>query len=127
MPLSEHSPFHPVDSSRVIYEDENAIAFLDGFPIAPGHTLVVSKNITESIFDLPAIHLEALWRAVNLTRAILREKYSANGFNIGVNDGSVAGQTIAHGHIHVIPRYKGDTADPRGGVRWILPEKARYW
>ncbi len=57
----------------------------------------------------------------------LQEKYNPDGFNIGVNDGTAAGQTVMHLHIHLIPRYTGDQSDPRGGVRWIFPDKAAYW
>jgi diadenosine tetraphosphate (Ap4A) HIT family hydrolase len=57
----------------------------------------------------------------------LRSEFQPDGFNVGVNDGAVAGQTVRHLHVHLIPRYRGDRPDPRGGVRWILPEKARYW
>ena len=60
-------------------------------------------------------------------REILAARFHPDGFNIGLNDGPAAGQTIAHAHIHVIPRYRGDVADPRGGIRWVLPDKAKYW
>ncbi len=68
-----------------------------------------------------------LWRAVRIVRDILGQRYRPDGFNIGVNEGPAAGQTIAHAHIHIIPRYSGDQPDPRGGIRWIFPDKARYW
>jgi diadenosine tetraphosphate (Ap4A) HIT family hydrolase len=61
------------------------------------------------------------------TKAALDEAHSPAGYNIGINDGAAAGQTIAHLHIHLIPRYAGDQPDPRGGVRWIFPERANYW
>jgi diadenosine tetraphosphate (Ap4A) HIT family hydrolase len=61
------------------------------------------------------------------TKAILDEEHSPGGYNIGLNDGAAAGQTVMHVHMHLIPRYAGDTSDPRGGVRWIFPEKAAYW
>ena len=69
----------------------------------------------------------ALWMMVGEVRALLIQRYSPDGFNIAVNDGTAAGQTIAHAHIHLIPRRAGDVADPRGGVRNIIPENARYW
>ena len=127
MTLPEQSRFHPLDPTRIVYEDPESIAFYDAFPISPGHTLVVSKEVTVSIFDLDDFHLASLWQAVDKVRDLLQQKYNPDGFNIGVNDGPAAGQTIPHGHIHVIPRYKGDIPDPRGGVRWVFPEKARYW
>lgn len=60
-------------------------------------------------------------------RAGLEREYAPDGYNIGLNNGVAAGQTVMHAHMHLIPRYRGDAADPRGGVRWIFPEKAAYW
>jgi diadenosine tetraphosphate (Ap4A) HIT family hydrolase len=80
-----------------------------------------------SIYQLSADEQSALWAMVGEVRALLLERYAPDGFNIAVNDGIAAGQTIEHAHIHVIPRRKGDVADPKGGVRNIIPEKARYW
>ena len=69
----------------------------------------------------------ALREALLQARTPLLKEFSPDGFNIGINDGLAAGQTILHLHIHIIPRYKGDMPDPRGGIRWIFPEKAKYW
>lgn len=69
----------------------------------------------------------AVWALAGKVRASLSRKYRPAGFNIGLNDGAAAGQTIGHAHVHVIPRYQGDLKDPRGGVRWVLPRKAKYW
>jgi diadenosine tetraphosphate (Ap4A) HIT family hydrolase len=80
-----------------------------------------------SLFDRPAEEQAALWWLVAEVRSRLQAQLKPAGFNIGVNDGQAAGQTVDHAHIHVIPRYNGDVADPRGGVRWIIPDKARYW
>jgi len=60
-------------------------------------------------------------------REILIERFRPDGFNIGINDGAAAGQTVPHAHMHIIPRYLNDVPDPRGGIRWIIPAKARYW
>jgi diadenosine tetraphosphate (Ap4A) HIT family hydrolase len=79
------------------------------------------------LFDLPEEELAALWRLVALVRGKLRAELKPDGFNLGVNDGPAAGQTVMHAHVHIIPRRTGDSADPRGGVRWVLPAKARYW
>ena len=92
-----------------------------------GHTLVVPRRHVASIYELPADDQVALWALVGETRQRLQEDLQPDGFNIGLNDGEAAGQTILHAHIHVIPRRNGDVGDPRGGVRWIIPEKARYW
>lgn len=68
-----------------------------------------------------------MWKLVAEVRSRLTDDLQPDGFNIGLNDGEAAGQTVMHAHIHVIPRWKGDVPDPRGGVRWIIPDKARYW
>lgn len=77
--------------------------------------------------DTTAAERTALWALVPEALERLTKEHSPDGFNIGLNDGPAAGQTIGHLHLHVIPRYKGDAPDPRGGVRWILPAKAKYW
>lgn len=108
-------------------ENDFAAAFPDGFPIANGHTLVVPKRHVASLFDLSEEEQEALWKLVAQVRGRLMAELKPDGFNIGLNDGPAAGQTVMHAHVHVIPRRQGDTEDPRGGVRWILPKKAQYW
>jgi diadenosine tetraphosphate (Ap4A) HIT family hydrolase len=80
-----------------------------------------------SIFDLGREEQIAIWDMVGKVRGHLIQTGAADAFNIGVNDGLAAGQTVAHAHVHVIPRRSGDVADPRGGIRWIIPEKANYW
>lgn len=121
------SPFLPLAADRIVYENELTVAFADAYPVSLGHTLVIAKQVTPSLFDLSAESQAALWRAVAEVRRILQTRFAPDGFNIGVNDGAAAGQTIAHAHIHLIPRYAGDQPDPRGGIRWIFPDKAPYW
>ena len=79
------------------------------------------------VCDLSEEEQAALWRLVALARAKLASELKPDGFNVGVNDGPVAGQTVLHAHVHIIPRRAGDVVDPRGGIRWILPNKAKYW
>lgn len=120
-------PFcHPA-ASRVRLETDVAVAILDGFPVAEGHTLVVPRRHVASLFDLPDEEQAALWRLVARVRADLVTALKPDGFNVGVNDGTAAGQTVPHAHVHVIPRRSGDVPDPRGGVRWVVPGKAPYW
>jgi len=121
------SPFGNIDEKRVLWSSDDALAFLDGFPVAEGHTLLVPRRVVASLEELTAEEDAELWQAVRIVRGLLQERYNPDGFNIGINEGAAAGQTIAHAHIHIIPRYKGDRPDPRGGIRWIFPEKARYW
>ena len=105
----------------------HAVAFADGYPVAAGHTLVVPRRHAASVFDLAAEESAALWALVAAVRTRLAASTGADGFTIGVNDGPAAGQTVPHAHVHVIPRRAGDVGDPRGGVRWVLPERAAYW
>jgi diadenosine tetraphosphate (Ap4A) HIT family hydrolase len=116
-----------VTSGLVTGQSEAAVAFSDGFPISPGHTLVVPRRHAASIYDLDAAEQADLWQLVAQVRNQLARELHPDGFNIGINDGPAAGQTIEHAHIHIIPRWKGDVPDPRGGIRWVLPERARYW
>jgi len=125
--LPKESPFHSIDPKRILIESEHAIAFLDGYPVSKGHTLVVPRKIVTSIFQLDETIRIAIFEFTATVRELLEERYHPDGFNIGINDGPAAGQTISHAHIHIIPRYEGDVPDPRGGVRWVVPEKARYW
>ena len=121
-------PFcQPLPPERVLATSDATVAFLDGFPVSPGHALVIPKRHVASLFDLPEPEYRELWALVAEVRKRLAEKFHATAFNIGVNDGAGAGQTVGHAHIHVIPRYAGDVPDPRGGIRWIIPAKAKYW
>src|SRR4051794_37400805 len=114
-----HCPFCHPEASRIRLENEVAVAVLDGFPVAEGHTLVVPRRHVASLFDLAVEEQAALWRWVALVRAGLFDGLNPDGFNVGVNDGVAAGQTVMPAHVHVIPRRSGDVADPRGGVRWV--------
>jgi diadenosine tetraphosphate (Ap4A) HIT family hydrolase len=120
-------PFCHREDSRIALENEAARAFPDAFPVAEGHALVVPKRHVASLFDLPEEEQEALWRLVALVRSKLASELTPDGFNVGVNDGPAAGQTVLHAHVHIIPRRAGDVADPRGGVRWVIPARAQYW
>ena len=120
-------PFCRLEKNRTRLESEFAVAFLDGFPVSQGHTLVIPKRHVTSLFDLPEAELTTVWMLVAQVRAMLHAELNPDGFNVGLNDGTSAGQTVMHAHVHVIPRRHGDVADPRGGVRWIIPEKAAYW
>jgi len=127
MDFPRESPFYPLPPDRVIAESERCSAFLDRFPLTEGHTLVVPKRVAASLYELEPAWQAELWALVATARARLAERFRPDGFNIGLNDGAAAGQTVPHVHVHVIPRYRGDVPDPRGGIRWILPERAAYW
>ena len=120
-------PFCDLPPDRVLRSGPHASALPDQYPITEGHTLVVPTRHVASLYDLPPEEQAALWELAAEVRAALEASHDPDGFNIGVNDGEAAGQTVTHAHIHVIPRYGGDVADPRGGIRWVVPEKAAYW
>jgi diadenosine tetraphosphate (Ap4A) HIT family hydrolase len=111
----------------LLFDNETAVAFFDAFPVTNGHALVVPKRHVESLYALPPEEQQAVWALVREARSRLALELRPDGFNIGVNDGTAAGQTIMHAHVHVIPRRNGDVPDPRGGIRWIMGERARYW
>lgn len=150
IPNKSDCPFCTLDNSRIILSNSHAMAIYDGYPVTPGHTLIIPKRHIASFFEATKEEQAAMFDLL----AEMREKLKSlpaslsgreeehlrqhpfgnvgslsvpDGFNIGINDGDAAGQTVMHLHIHLIPRYSGDTEDPRGGVRWIMPKKAQYW
>jgi diadenosine tetraphosphate (Ap4A) HIT family hydrolase len=112
---------------RIIDSSPLALVIRDAYPVSPGHTLIIPKRHIGSFFEATAEERQELLALLGQAQLKLLEELSPDAFNIGINDGAAAGQTIAHLHIHLIPRYLNDQADPRGGVRWIIPEKAKYW
>lgn len=126
MPVSGCA-FCSMDSARIILRNEHALAIHDRFPVTPDHSLIIPKRHIASFFEATNKEQAAMLDLLVEMRQLLLKEQSPAGFNIGINDGAAAGQTIMHLHIHLIPRYSGDTDDPRGGVRWIIPEKAPYW
>ena len=104
-----------------------AAALLDRFPVSEGHTLVVPVRHEPDFSALSPDEEKAVWSLAREVIERLKGDKAPNGFNIGVNIGEAAGQTVGHAHLHVIPRYTGDVADPRGGVRHVIPAKAAYW
>jgi diadenosine tetraphosphate (Ap4A) HIT family hydrolase len=116
-----------METGRVVASNSLAFAIRDGYPVSPGHTLAMPHRHVESLFDLSPQEYVALFDLVREQKRVLDGEFAPHAFNIGINDGPAAGQTVAHVHVHLIPRYRGDVADPRGGVRWVLPAKSRYW
>ena len=116
----------PFLDKKIIIENESAFAIYDGFPISKGHSLIIPKRIVSSIFDLNDEEYNQIFLLLKNVRKILKDKFNPDGFNIGVNNGKYAGQTIDHAHVHLIPRYKDDIKDPRGGVRNIILDKSGY-
>lgn len=120
-------PFCVLDPARILAEDELTVVYKDGFPVSPGHTVIIPRRHFPTLFDATEAEQMALLKALGECKRILDERHRPDGYNIGINQGPAGGQSVPHLHIHVIPRYKGDREDPKGGVRWVLPEKAKYW
>ena len=120
-------PFCTLDPSRILIENGLGRVIRDGFPVSPGHTLIIPKRHVGSFFEVTAEERDSLLRLLDEAKTALDTEFHPAGYNIGINDGPSAGQTVSHLHIHLIPRYAGDCPDPRGGIRWIFPDKAKYW
>ena len=116
-----------IAEGQLAIETEHAVAFADAHPVSPGHMLIVPRRHEADLFALEDDERAALWELVPDVKRYIERTSSPHGYNIGVNVGAAAGQTVAHVHLHVIPRYAADVADPRGGVRWVIPARAAYW
>ena len=114
------------DPRGVSLQNELAYSARDSFAVSPGHTLVIPRRHVASFFDLTPEEVNACMELITGERKRLDEEFKPDGYNIGVNVGPAAGQSVLHVHIHVIPRYKGDVENPQGGVRHVLPKKAYY-
>ena len=120
-------PFCNPDSEReLIVESATAYSIYDKFPVNEGHALIIPKKHYADYFDLSFKEQSACWFMLNKVKEIISKKFNPDGFNLGVNINETAGQTISHVHIHLIPRYKGDVKEPRGGVRGVIPTKKEY-
>jgi len=112
---------------EIILENEYAFAVLDGYPVSEGHTLIIPKRHFSDYFEITEKEYIAVHDLIRVRRKqLLENDKTIFGFNVGANSGEVAGQTIWHCHIHLIPRRKGDTPNPRGGVRGVIPDKMAY-
>ncbi|MBK6582084.1 MAG: HIT domain-containing protein [Gammaproteobacteria bacterium] len=119
--------FCALPANRLVQSNATAIAIRDAYPVSPGHSLIIPKRHIGSFFEVSSVERADLMALLASMRALLNAELNPEAYNIGINDGPQAGQTVPHMHMHLIPRFVGDVADPRGGVRWILPAKAKYW
>jgi len=125
--MTKPCPFCSLPAAAKAGENEFAFRVFDIAPSAPGHTLIIPKRHVASFFDLTTEEQLAMLSLVDEARKAVADAHGPDGYNIGLNDGEAAGQTVPHVHLHLIPRRAGDVADPRGGIRWVLPETADYW
>lgn len=119
-------PFCKVSTSEIVLKNELCFARWDKYPVSDGHVLIIPFRHFSNYFDVTQHEKNAIWSLVDDMKHVIRQENSPDGYNIGINIGRAAGQTIPHLHVHVIPRYEGDMADPRGGVRGVIPEKQKY-
>jgi len=109
------------------FENQLAYSSIDGYPVSEFHSLIVPKRHVVSYFELTSEEIQACNELILKTKEkILKQDSSVKGFNIGINAGKIAGQSIMHCHIHLIPRREGDVEDPQGGVRSVIPKKQHY-
>jgi diadenosine tetraphosphate (Ap4A) HIT family hydrolase len=119
-------PFCRVPPERIIDSNSCALTVADEFPVSPGHTLVILRRHIASFFELTSEELAAVYELLRRMKSCLDSSLKPGGYNIGVNIGDTAGQTISHVHVHLIPRFIGDVAEPRGGVRNVIPGRGAY-
>ena len=110
----------------IIIENEYWYAIYDKYPVSKGHTLLITKRHISSFFDLTPEEIKEIYNMIKYVKSKLNIEYFPDGYNIGVNCGRAAGQTIPHCHIHIIPRYNDDVENPIGGVRGVIPNKQKY-
>ena len=119
--------FCKLDADRTVLASSSlAFAIYDKFPVNSGHALIIPKRHTANYFDLSVEEQQALFALLNEVKQQLVEIHSPDAFNVGINVGEAAGQTVGHVHIHLIPRYNGDMDNPRGGVRGVIPGQREY-
>lgn len=118
--------FLSIPKQEYILESEYFFVIRDRFPVSPGHSLIISKQLRSDFFDLNHAEKEQLIHLIGAVKENIEKEYSPDGYNIGMNCGEVAGQTVFHFHCHIIPRFKGDMENPRGGVRHVIEGKGYY-
>lgn len=111
---------------EIIAQNDLALAFFDVFPVNPGHALIIPKRHVADYFDLTEDEVAAMQALLREVKAIVEKRFNPDGYNIGVNVNAAAGQSVFHVHMHLIPRYKGDVENPKGGVRGVIPSKQKY-
>jgi len=119
-------PFCSPPVGEVALEDGLWYARWDQYPVSPGHLLIITRRHVPTYFEAGRDEKDALPRFLDRCKDVVESRFSPEGFNIGINVGAAAGQTVMHLHVHLIPRYRGDVDDPRGGVRGVVPKRRTY-
>jgi diadenosine tetraphosphate (Ap4A) HIT family hydrolase len=118
--------FLSIPAAKILYRHNHFFIIEDGFPVSRGHLLIISNIVRSDYFTLNEQEKHSLIDTIEIAKSLILDKYKPDGFNIGMNCGEAAGQTVFHFHCHVIPRYRGDMDNPGGGVRYCIPEKGNY-
>ncbi len=120
------SPFLSLPATAWLASNDLAFAVLDRYPVSEGHTLIIPKRLVASWWEATEAEQHALLHLAEHVKALLEDRCAPDGWNLGVNVGAAAGQTVDHLHLHLIPRYDGDVADPRGGIRHAIPARGNW-
>jgi diadenosine tetraphosphate (Ap4A) HIT family hydrolase len=124
--MEQACPFCAPSGAVIVAKGLLTTTIRDRYPVSPGHTLVVPNRHVESVFEMSEEEQMAVLEAVRVAKRALDADLHPDGYNIGLNVGVAAGQTVMHAHVHVIPRFDGDVADPRGGIRHCVPGRGYY-
>lgn len=122
--MSDLCPF--CNDPSAFLEGELCFARYDHYPVSDGHALVITKRHVSSFFELSELEMSELLKLTHKVKLIIDKRYSPDGYNIGLNVGGAAGQSVPHVHLHLIPRYQGDVKNPRGGIRGVIPDMQDY-
>ena len=114
------------DKTDIVFENKSVFVFYDHFPVSKGHCLIIPKRHIPDYFSLNQEELMDIDEAIHQMKTVLDQQFQPDGYNIGINNGMAAGQTVMHLHVHLIPRYEHDCENPRGGVRGVIPGKQNY-
>lgn len=120
------SVFLGFSEERILFRGNHFFIVYDGYPVSDGHCLIISNDVKETYFDLTGDEIADLHKMIVKAKELIEKTRNPDGYNIGMNCGKPAGQTVMHFHCHLIPRYIGDMEDPRGGVRGVIPSKQSY-
>ena len=115
-----------IPNKKLLFENELAVAFFDSSPVSKGHVLIITKGHAATFFDITNEEQIAIIDLLNKCKEYIDKKYHPDGYNVGLNCGESAGQSVMHVHMHLIPRYKGDVENPRGGIRGVIPNRKNY-
>ncbi len=119
-------PFCLLPDKHILKRSACCVMFYDKYPVSPGHVLIVPTRHESDYFNLKKEEKIEIWDLVETAKEYIESRFHPEGYNVGINIGEPAGQSVFHVHVHIIPRYKGDVPSPKGGIRGVIPEKQKY-